>query len=300
MSHIAVVVPTIRPESYAVFEKAWSELFAHHRVVLIRIQDGATPRLDTRWYGEPKHVDSWDNLDFMGDDADLIHNFSPACRNLGFAYIAKYMPQVNRIITLDDDTEPFLDTIADHLKVLDTNTSISWVNTLLEDGRYPRGFPYWVRHQADVMLSHGVWHGVADWDAPTQLVLGNPPTDFYRGPVPKGIEVPICGMNLAFKRDLLPYVYYAPVSQTPGCQRFDDIWMGRHLKRKLDEMGKAMVTGYAAVRHERASDPFKNLEQEAVGIRWNEDYWERQDEPFFKMYAEKRQRWETLIKGWMS
>ena len=106
------------------------------------------------------------------------------------------------------------------------------------------------------MLSDGLWDNVPDFDAPTQLVLGTEGgwADSYRGPIPRGIYAPICGMNLAWNIEALPYMYWCPCKELPGAERFDDIWMGINLTREFDELGWAIYSGGATCRHERASD----------------------------------------------
>ena len=42
---IAVVIPTIRPDDYANFLKAWMPLFKEHSVILITVIDGEIPRV---------------------------------------------------------------------------------------------------------------------------------------------------------------------------------------------------------------------------------------------------------------
>ena len=105
----------------------------------------------------------------------------------------------------------------------------------------------------------------------------------------------MCSMNLAFKRKMIPYIYHAPWAM--GINRFDDIFAGITSKREIDKNGWAVVTGYAAVTHERASNTFKNLRDEAAGIGLNETYW-RGDEshPYFDLYREKYTRWQEFIK----
>ena len=71
----------------------------------------------------------------------------------------------------------------------------------------------------------------------------------------------------------------------------------------LDELNKAIVTGYSTVYHERASNVFNNLEQEARGIKWNEQWWddskkELMDEEaflYFKEYDALRNLWQELV-----
>lgn len=279
---IAIVVPTIRPESYKAFREAWDELIKHHGALLVTVWDGDSPYVQVG-------NDKYSVKDIMGNRADLIFNWNDGVRNLGFAFVAKRLQNITSIITLDDDTKPFGDTIRDHVEALNQSVPVSWLSTASE---FMRGFPYGVRGEAEVVLSHGVWEGVKDYDAPTQLVKGNMPVQFYKGPIPKGVFYPMCGMNIAFKPKMLPFMYYAPMGQKVGVQRFADIWLGIESKNIIDENGWAVVSGYSKVRHERASNVFTNLEQEGKGIRLNENY--GQDE-YFKMYELVRKGWEEFI-----
>jgi hypothetical protein len=102
-------------------------------------------------------------------------------------------------------------------------------------------------------------------------------------------------MNIAFKRKLLPYMYFAPT--TDGFYGNDDIWAGVESKKVCDKKGWAVVTGYSRVYHERASNKFDILIKQGKFIKYNETYWKKEpDEPYFKMYREKRKRWEKLMK----
>ena len=218
------------------FVKAWTPLFKKHNVELVTVLDGKNPTVN----GEtaPK---------VMGRSASVLTNFNAGIRNLGFAYVAKRLPNIEAVITLDDDVVPIGDTVAHHLAALNMRVPVSWMSTA---SAYTRGFPYEIRQEAEVVLSHGVWEGVADWDAPTQLVKGaRRRISFYRGPIPKGIYYPMCSMNLAFKRKMLKYIYHAPWLN--GIRRFDDIFAGIESKREIDKHGWAAVSGYAKVKHER-------------------------------------------------
>jgi reversibly glycosylated polypeptide/UDP-arabinopyranose mutase len=230
----------------------------------------------------------------MGKYASCLTNFNGGIRNLGFAYIARHMPKVETIITLDDDTLPIGDPIQDHLDALNQRVPISWMSTASE---YMRGFPYGVRDEAEVVLSHGVWEGVADWDAPTQLVKGSHrPVDFPKCPIPKGIYFPMCIMNVGFKRKMLPWMFQAPPAPDMNIGRSDDIYCGILAKREIDKQGWAAVTGYARVRHERASDVYKNLNVEAKTIELMESFWKGDEShPYFKLYREKLKTWQSFL-----
>mgnify|MGYP007071584072 CR=1 FL=1 len=283
---IAVVVPTIRPESMSRFKKAWSELFTFHDVQLVTVWDGKKPTVEHK-------ENTYTVKQIMGDDEDLIYNFNDGIRNLGFAYVAQFVPEAEYIITLDDDVEPCGDTIQDHINALHMNVPIRWISTASE---YMRGFPYRIRNEAEVVLSHGVWNGVKDWDAPTQLVRGNPDVTFYKGPIPKNILFPMCIMNVAFKRKILNIMYQAPMGPKVGVDRFGDIWGGIEVKKDIDAYNVAAVTGFARVEHTRASNVYSNLIKEAKGIGMNEKYGE---DEYFKLFIEKRNRWIEFINPFL-
>ena len=285
MNTLAIVIPTIRPAQYQRFLKAWGPLFKKHNPVLITVWDGEKPTVETV-------AGKMTANDVMGGYQTCLSNFVASIRNLGFAYVAKFLPDVQYIITLDDDEKPVGDTIQDHIDALNRRVPVSWISTASE---YMRGFPYGVRNEAEVVVSHGVWEGVADWDAPTQLVNGSyKKVKFYQGPIPKGIYYPMCSMNLAFKRKMLPYIYHAP--KALGVVRANDIFAGIVSKRVIDKKGWAAVTGYATVLHERASNTFKNLQEEAVEIGLYETFWKGDEShPYFEIYRQKYNTWQKFI-----
>lgn len=287
---IAVVIPTIRPDSYLRFREEWDDLFERHGVTVVAIFDGDNPQLED----DTKPDVQLSLGEIMSEYSDCITTHSGSIRNLGFAYVAKYLPSVETIITLDDDVSPIGDTIEDHLNALDSRCPVSWMSTMTE---YTRGFPYGVRDEAEVVLSHGVWDTNLDWDAPTQLVLGNNRGAFpYMGPIPKGVYFPLCIMNVAFKRKLLPYMFQAP--DALGVGRMDDIFSGILCKQDIDRNGWAAVSGLALVNHKRESNVFKNLQKEALGIELNESFWKGDEShPYFQIYREKRSQWERFLSS---
>jgi hypothetical protein len=286
IKNIAVVVPSHKQELTDKFLENWEWLFNRHNVEFILIDD--SEEIPFVVFGEDK--EKW-----YADNYDLISNHCAGVRQLGFLYIAQNLPDIEYIITLDTDTSPIGDPIQDHIDQLNSKvSSLSWMNTIIN--AFPRGYPYGERKGVPVKFSHGVWEGVPDLDAPTQLLWDNRKIDFAIGKVPKGIFIPTCGMNIAFKRELLPYVFFAPVGQYKGAERFDDIWMGIELKKDMDKLNWAMVTGYARVNHLRASNVFISLEKEAVGIRKNEEYWQGEYDEWYKDFIINREKWFELTK----
>lgn len=291
---IAVVVPTNRPEQYELFEQRWSPLFDRHGVSVFRVVNGDDPQCHVQFSDGKGFVVS---LSERPQWKDFIFTHTDAVRNFGFLVAAEFFrDQLQVVLTLDDDVFPMRgqDPIRDHLLALHQYVPISWFSTASE---YMRGFPYGVREEAEVWVSHGVWEGVHDYDGPTQLVRGNPKATFYQGPIPKGCFFPCCGMNLAFKAAALPFLYFAPMGKQLGVQRFADIWMGLRMKHELDDLGKAVVTGHATVWHSRASNVLNNLEQEARGIKWNEVLWQSDTQAPEEM-VEYLDLWHKCLWKW--
>lgn len=289
---IAVVVPTLesRKDIYELFLSKWNPLFDKHDVTLIKVVDDVDPMVYT-----DNGVYTMEAI--MGGRDDLIFNKNDGVRNLGFAWIAKYS-NADVIITLDDDVLPYGDTIADHLNVLKRKAPLGrWINTL--QNIYPRGVPYKIREEAKVMVSHGLWNTNLDLDAPNQLIFGSGVVSPYnRFFVPRGCLIAFCGMNVAFNREVLPYMYYAPMGERIGLDRFADIFLGIVLKDIMDEKEWVMATGFAEVIHNRASNVFKNLQKEAKGIEMNETFYEEygtSDDAYLRFYREKYADWQDFI-----
>lgn len=290
-SKLAIVVPSIRPDSLEIFIEKWKPLFEKYNPEILIVKDGDNPEIKS--LGSIMRV--FTQKEIMGEYEDLIYNKNDGVRNLGFALIHKSFPQVEYIYTLDDDVYPNgNDPIAEHLQALQSKVPVSWISTA---SRYMRGFPYGIRNEAEVVLSHGVWEGVKDYDAATQLVNGNLPVTFYRGAIPKGIYYPMCIMNVMFKLKLLPWMYQAPMGHRVGIDRFADIWSGIVSKRAIDENGWAVVSGYSTIWHDRASNVFTNLQKEAKGIEINERFWtgDESDAELIE-YKSKLLRWQEFLK----
>jgi len=279
VKNIAIITPTIRAKAIPPFLKAWKELFDKHNVDFILVVDGK----DQHIIHNGKRI----NL-----KSNLVSKFSAGSKQLGFLYVAQSLPDIEYLIAIDDDCFPIGDPIQDHIDQLNRRVPISWLST---GSDYFRGFPYGVRTEAQVAVSHGVWHGVYDWDAPSQLLKADTKVDFYKGVIPKGIFFPMCGMNLAFRREALPYIYFAPVGQYKGAERFDDIWGGIEIVKDFAKLNWGIVSGYAEVEHLRASNVFISLEKEAVGIRKNEEYWQGEYDSWYKSFVKKRKEWYNKV-----
>lgn len=275
---IAVIVPTIRPESWQQFLNRWETLFYKHNVLLYKVDDlGETPICICYDYGMAGQVvNLWDLPKVW------CFNKTDACRNIGFYYASKTSADI--FISLDDDVYPIGDPIQDHIDALSMEVSPRWMSTA-QDWRV-RGIPVG-GEKWPVVLSHGVWEGVPDFDAPTQFL--NPEVNdiaFNKTNIPEGVLFPLCAMNFAFRRELLPWVYQAPMGQRLAefgllvGDRFADIWSGVVMKLACDLNQWGVVTGYSTIYHSRASNVFTNLRKESVFMEQNETFaqdWQDQE-----------------------
>ncbi|KAH0934037.1 hypothetical protein HID58_011154 [Brassica napus] len=85
--------------------------------------------------------------------------------------------------------------------------------------------------------------------------------------IPKGTLFPMCGMNLAFDRELIgPAMYFGLMGDGQPIGRYDDMW--------------AVKTGLPYIWHSKASNPFVNLRKEYNGI-----FWQEEAIPFFQSLA---------------
>lgn len=79
----------------------------------------------------------------------------------------------------------------------------------------------------------------------------------------------MCGMNLAFDRELIgPALYFGLMGEGQPIGRYDDMWAGWCSKVIADHLGVGIKTGLPYVWHSKASNPFVNLRKEYKGIFW--------------------------------
>ena len=306
---IALVVPTIRENCLNDFIERWNLIGLFDHVDLIIMEDNPTRTFKTPHVSRGD-VDAvthlcWTDIDSeLGDESWVIPRRSDTVRS--FAYLKAWQLGYKFVMTLDDDCYPTDDAdgliydgqafVNEHLKSLTKRSR--WFNTL--NKVTPRGIPYYNRGTSEsIMVNHGLWTNVLDYDAPRQLVA---PTkeefSFDSRVVPAGSYFPMCGMNVMWRAEATPLMYHLLMGQWNGGKdvfgnmqsfkystapdglwrlpfdRFGDIWCGILMKRCVDLAGMGAATGMPYIRHERASNPFTNLRKEANGLEVNEKFWE--------------------------
>jgi len=271
MKKVAIVVPTNRPERMRDFLAAWAQPLRWQRIYVV--EDGPAKSFEVP--SDVTHV-SWAEIDAdLGKDSWVIPRRTDAVRNYGFLLAAREHPEF--IVTLDDDCLPeSMDFIEQHrdalrhpgsgLPVYDTMTSSPLALR-------PRGLPS--GPDVEVKVNMGLWNGVPDLDGRTQIrtgtVLGFFPDHSVQ--VPAGVLFPMSGMNLAFRPEVLPLLYFLPMGESQPYHRFGDIWCGWLMKKVCDRLGWGVRVGRPFVYHCRASEARRNAELEESGLGMNDGVW---------------------------
>jgi len=269
-----VVVPTNREQSINEFLKAWKDIFNQYQFDVMVIEDNKQPTLRIN---EPYNYHfTWKDIDGELNNCKWIIPRQTDCVR-SFGYYMGYKIGYDYIITLDDDCFP-ADKILEHITALNNPVNFDlWYPTISPK---PRGFPYYkTERNYETLINHGLWYGVPDYDAPTQLyqAIKVDEINYYEGSIPKGKYFPMCGMNLAFKREAVPMMYFLLMGKNYTYDRFGDIWCGLFAKKICDHLGYAIKSGKPFVYHERASNVYANLSKEMPGYEINESLWQRID-----------------------
>jgi hypothetical protein len=282
---LAVCVATIRPDEIARYLCQWAPLLAAQfgrsgisRVAFFIHEDSPERRFTAP---EPSparvvHTCHRDIREVLGVASWIIPKGSGASRS--FPMYLAWREGFEYVVTMDDDCFPpddepesFFD---NHLRAFRLDR---WFRTI--GGEEPRGVPYGNKGSLPVLLNHGLWTGIPDFDGPTALVRSRWPMSVV---LRKGIEVippgmwfTLCAMNVCYHRRAIPAAYNLLMGvETAGFDRFDDIWSGLFLKKIADDLGFYVTNGGPFVRHLKASNPFSNLCKESLGIALHEEFWQ--------------------------
>jgi reversibly glycosylated polypeptide/UDP-arabinopyranose mutase len=291
-SDTALVVPSIRKNSFERFVAEWRPTGLFDRVDIILMEDNPERTfavditIDMLNNAENITHLCWEDID-RNPWAKIIPRRSDTVRSYGYWHAWKNGYQY--LMTLDDDCYPnpdYKNVDEIHRSML---TRTRWFNTL--NNVRPRGVPYTNLGKRDVHINHGIWTGVLDYDAPQQLVQPTPEVYSHDNRIiPHGAYHPFCGMNAMWRREAMVLSYHllmGRIIETPGFpddlvqlpfDRFGDIWCGIIQKKICDHLGWVVSTGTPYIHHDRASNPFTNLRKEANGIEVNEWFWEKIDD----------------------
>lgn len=299
MKDIYIVVPTIRESSILRFLDEWKKLFEKYRITLIIVEDNPQKSFNIRLNDYKFKIIHycWSDIDNdLGKNSWIFPRRSSAIKSFGF--YKSYQLGAEMIIALDDDCYPieryisgfnkkdFIKSHYENLFLKNVNED-KWISTI--NKIRPRGLPYknFTKKytQEKIVLSHGLWANVPDLDGITQLQTVKFPdiSEYFKDiKIPSGKYFSMCGMNIAFKREVAPVMYFMLMGKDRnekkwGFDRFDDIWAGIFYKKISDYLDRVTVSGYPIIWHDRASNPQTNFEKEKTGMKVNEYLWEDVD-----------------------
>jgi len=273
---VAIVIPTIRNLD---FLEEWGDEFRDCIGIIVEDQQKKEIKTPNKFFKKVFHY-TWQDIDReLGKNSWIISRKNAGIRSFGF--LKAFQLKTDVTITLDDDCFPVKNQefLRQHLGNLSLLAPIDWYPTYPHRKYFAtRGFPYSVRDKKEVVVSHGLWTYVLDFDAPTHLLnmnLNLPESFDFIEFIPKDYFFPMCSMNLAFKTKITPLMYFPPMGfdnkgMAWGYDRFDDIWSGIFAKKIIDHLDLVAVNGSPFVEHRKASNVFKNLQKEAKGIETNE------------------------------
>jgi reversibly glycosylated polypeptide/UDP-arabinopyranose mutase len=293
MKDTILVVPSIREGSWLRFVDEWSAAGLFDEVDVILMEDNPKRTFKAEIPNCKVFHYDWNDIDSeLGENSWIIPRRSDTVRSYGYLKAWQMRDQYKYVLTLDDDCYPPKESadgfyyrdgaksfIEMHKQSLESRSK--WFNTLTSVK--PRGIPFYDTGKLDnVVINHGLWTNVLDYDAPTQLV--NPIREkfsFDSRIVPHGQFFPMCGMNVMWKNEATVLMYHLLMGQkTVGSllerlpfDRFGDIWCGIIAKKICDVKSLAITTGTPYIHHDRASNPFANLKKEANGLEVNEKFW---------------------------
>lgn len=280
MEKILAVLPTIRNLDECV---EWTKVFEKFKVTFIIVQDGEKENISIPEVFQDTCDDvillRWKDIDSMlKEDKWIISRLDSGIRCAGWLWAKVNGLKFDYVFTFDDDTKPFnSEHFQIHLNNLDLKVITSMYNTIpkfnFNDDFLPRGI---LGARKEVVLSHGLWLKVPDFDAETQMRFKGKYSwqlPEYTHEIPRGVLFPMCGMNIFFKSDLAPAMYFGLMGKNPnkeswGIGRWDDMFAGWISKLWIDHIDAAVITGLPYCNHVRLSEPNSNLAKEAL---WKED-----------------------------
>ena len=268
-----IVIPNHLP--HLNFLDEWRDQLWNTEIIVVQDIGAKPSRPEKDNYQNITIYDHKDIKKDLGKNDWIIPTQSSACRSYG--YYKAWQRGAQYVLTLDNDCYPDgSNFIGGHVRNLDGRTVLGWYPSN-DKFIYTRGFPYEIREQSPVGVSHGLWSNIPDLDAATSLhnpyLRFEPTYDFETIVIPQHNFYPMCGMNLAWRTELTPIMYFGIFGPDWGFDQYDDIWAGVFSKKVCDHLGYAHVSGYPSVEHRKQSNVYTNLKKQAPGLEMNENFW---------------------------
>ena len=199
-----------------------------------------------------------------------------ACKIYGLwqAYKRGY----DNAIVLDSDCvipDDFIDT---HEKALRTKAH-GWTNPLESIGWFSRGYPYSERKK-EVVANMGLWKNNLDINGKDRIGKDVPKKIDINGTYIAHNEIPLCGMNLAIKRDAIPALLFLPSYEWKWLdfKRYDDIFGGYIFEQIVKKMNGMITYGDPIVFHEDPVYPEQDAKEEEAMIFMEDTFYRAIDD----------------------
>ena len=283
-NNIFVVIPSIRNLG---FLKKWKNQFLNCHLIVVEDNEKKTINSKNLKFVSVTHFCHKDVEKDFANNSWIFSRKNAGIRSYGFW--KAYQLGADVIVTIDDDCYPAENNfIKKHIDNLNFKALSGWINTYPNPKYlFTRGIPYSNREKVSVMVSHGLWSGSLDLDAKTEInlktIVNEKPYLNIRQIIPNGYYYPMCSMNLAFKREIVPLMFFPMMGQDPKGKtwkynRYDDIWAGIFSKKIIDHLSFGVVSGSPFVEHRRASNVLENFKKEKKAMKVNEVIWKLVDE----------------------
>lgn len=257
--------------------------------------------------GKVNLPERWERLDYKAQENLLGTYFyerftrfhkSSSCKSIGLYYA--YLKGYENVIVLDSDCVVPDNFIRDHLIALHRKGYTQWVNPLDKIGWYSRGYPYSKRDK-EVKLNMGMWYKNLDLYGKDQLEKRAPELSLVTGVnVAPGI-LPLSGMNLMIKRELIPAMLFLPNFRYGDNKfgRHDDIFGGYILQKIMQMKGDAVTYGIPFVKHETIVRPSEDAAEEEAMIKYEDAFYEEVD-TIFSVMKEFSQKGTSTYWGYFA
>jgi hypothetical protein len=275
---VAVVLTSHLEEYTRRFLEEWNDELLKEQAVVYLNEDHPEKTFQLPKTKVPvKHFSYQDHTKDLGKDAWIISHKTSSGKSFGF--LKAFQDGADIIISLDHDCYPDQkNSLRKHVKALSEKVTLGWLPSV----NVPtRGYPYRIRNQSQVVLNHGVWSNIPDFDGPQMLQFPDvrfPAVKYDSTVIPLHNYFPLCGMNFAFTRDITVLNYFLLMGPDWPFDRFDDIWAGIFIKKITDHFKVAIKSGAPSIHHDKGTDPFVAVKKEANGLEVNEWLWQVVDD----------------------
>jgi len=261
-------------ENFNNFYSAWEKELSE--VVLLIVEDNDEVSIELNHEGQ---VFCRADIDAeLGTNAWIITQNTQALMSYGC--LKAYEANAEFIIILDEMSRPEEEgLIESHIQALTSNCEeTAWSSTL--NNAKPKGMPYYhTKRQSSLVLNHGMWTEKAVLDAVSELSITESSSEisFNEGVIGKGQYFSMSALNVAFRRQATPLMYFLLTGEDEPFQGCGDTWCGIIAKKVMDHLNWGCRSGTPYIKNCREENIWHRLRSESATVPVNENFWEKID-----------------------